>query len=147
MARLTYEQFTEKLDRWWRLMPEEAWRAVSRAAVLVSNEVQRGHLSGPKMPRGVGGETDATLARQSGRLVRSIFHSVKRPSQMKRGEKISARIGTNVVYGRAHEYGYEPRGLPARPFLRPSLAKEQPRALRLIMESMTKSYEKAGRGL
>lgn len=146
MARYNYEQFKEKLDRWWRLMPEEAWKAVSRAAAIVAAEVQKGHLSGPRMPRGVGGETDATLAVISNRLRGSIWHSVKRPSQMQGGE-ISARIGTNVVYGRAHEYGHEKRGLPARPFLRPSLTKEQPRALRMILEAMTESYEKAGHGI
>jgi phage virion morphogenesis protein len=26
-------------------------------------------------------------------------------------------IGTNLIYARAHQYGYTPRNLPARPFL------------------------------
>ena len=157
MAQYTYEQFKEKLDRWWRLMPEEAWKAVSRAAAIVAAEVQKGHLSGERMPRGVGGTTNATLAVISNRLRGSIWHSVKRPSQMQGGE-ISARIGTNVKYARIHEYGgviknafgrgqHRMAFMPMRPFLRPSLTKEQPRALRMILEAMTKSYEKAGHGI
>lgn len=36
-----------------------------------------------------------------------------------------ARVGTNVVYGRAQELGYAPRHLAARPYLRPNLAKRR----------------------
>ena len=158
MATYTYEQFKEKLDKWWRLVPEEAWKAVSRAAALVVAEVQRGHLSGKKMPRGVGGTTEATLAVVTNRLRGSIWHSVKRPSQLKQGEQITARIGTNVKYARIHEYGGVIRNafgrgqhrmafMPMRPFLRPSLSKEQPRALKLILDAMMRSYNKAGGGM
>lgn len=37
----------------------------------------------------------------------------------------TARVGTNVVYGRALELGFAPRNLAPRPYLRPALARER----------------------
>jgi phage gpG-like protein len=49
-------------------------------------------------------------------------------------------VGTNVPYGRKHEFGLE--GLPARPFMRPSLEKKRPAVFKLIEEAFIKSYGK-----
>lgn len=146
------EEFQQKLGRWWTLYPREAKQALTKAALLVSNEVQGRHLTGPKMPRGVGGTTDATLATQSGRLRRSIWHSVEQlgPST------VSARVGTNVRYARIHEYGGTIQNawgrnirvtMPERPFLRPSLEKMRPRALEIIQQAMVDSLAGGHRGV
>lgn len=44
-------------------------------------------------------------------------------------------VGTNDKRARAHEFGYEPRNLPARPYMRPGLEAAAPR--------MLKNWEKA----
>lgn len=126
----------KKLERWAKVAPEAVKKTLSAAAMLVSGEVQLKHLSGPKMPRGVGNETTATLAVRTGRLRRSITQRVRVESS----GKFSAMVGTNVGYARKHELGLE--GLPHRPFLRPSLEKKRPEVFKFIEEAMMKSYGK-----
>lgn len=41
------------------------------------------------------------------------------------GSKIF-HVGTNNVYARAHEFGYAPRKIPARPFFRPAIQTSEP---------------------
>lgn len=41
----------------------------------------------------------------------------------KENDQIIAVVGTNVKYAKALEFGYSPRGLAARPYLRPALEK------------------------
>lgn len=100
MSELTFEQFRDKLLRWSVNMPQAAKKALTEAAETVRREAQESHLSGPRMPRGVGHDTQATLAVRTGRLRRSIAIEVN----VKPGE-VSATVGTNVSYGRYHEEG------------------------------------------
>ena len=147
MAKLTMEQLQEKIERWQRVMPEKLKVALTRAAVEIIAEVQESHLSGPKMRRGVGGTTRATLAVRTGRLRKSIHHRITVSAN-----KTTAQIGTNLVYGRIHEYGGTisngfGRGLriemPERAYLRPSVRKMQPRVVELLLKgALEDSYGK-----
>lgn len=135
MAKLTMDELRIKIERWQRIMPEKLKERLTRACVEILPEVQEGHLSGPKMPRGVGSATRGTLAVRTGRLRKSIHYQVS-----VNPEEVRARIGTNVVYGRIHEYGGTvSRGgtrfeMPERSYLRPSVYKMQPRIVELLMK-------------
>jgi len=135
--RLTMEQLQGKIQRWMRIAPEKLKRALLKGAKIVTKEAQSKHLSGPKMPRGIGHPTRATLAVQTGRLRRSITERVTVSK-----DKVTAQVGTNVKYARLHEEGLEVRGrkMPERPFLRPSVDVKKPRVMELVLEGMMEGY-------
>lgn len=131
------DELRKKLERWVKVAPEEVAKVLRKGGEVVRTEVKAGHLSGPKMPRGVGDPMNATLAVRSGRLRGSIALRVMAD---KNSGKFSAMIGTNVKYGRKHEFGLD--GMPERPFLRPSLEKKRPEVFDMIREAFIKSYGK-----
>ena len=137
--RLTMEQLQGKIQRWMRVAPEELKKALLKGAKIATKEAQSKHLSGPKMPRGVGNPTRATLAVQSGRLRRSINERVTVTK-----DRVTAQVGTNVKYGRVHEEGLEVRGhkMPERPFLRPSVEEKKPRIMEMILDAMMEAYNR-----
>ena len=139
--RMSMEQLQEKIQRWMRIAPEQLKKALLKGAKVVTKEVQSKHLSGPKMPRGVGDPTRATLAVQSGRLRRS---QTERVTVSK--DRVIAQVGTNVPYGRAHEKGLTVMGkkMPERPFLRPSVEEKKPRVMELILDGFMEAYKKSG---
>ena len=96
--RMTMEQLQAKIQRWMRIAPQELKEALTKGAKLATREAQSAHLSGPKMPRGVGDLTRATLAVKTGRLRRSITERVTVTK-----DRVTAQVGTNVKYGRTHE--------------------------------------------
>ncbi len=126
--------FSDKLMRWSVLMPKELKNALQIGGELVRREVQEKHLSGPKMPRGVGDESNATLAVQTGTLRRSIALRIR----VATGD-VSAEIGTTVGYGRRHEEGLM---VPERPFLRPSIVAKRSEVMRQVERSVMESYGK-----
>jgi HK97 gp10 family phage protein len=130
------EALVKKLERWAKVAPNEVKKVLTVGAMMVQEEAQRRHLSGPKMARGVGDYNNATLAVRTGRLRGSIAYRV---TALENG-KFSAMVGTNVPYGRKHEFGLE--GLPERPFMRPSLEKKRPAVFKMIEEAFMKSYGK-----
>ncbi len=79
------------------------------------------------------GPHDGILGMRTTRLMRSIKGSFSfaggaggsregiREIKVNSGSNFSARIGSRVPYAAAHEFGYPPRNLPARPYLRPAL--------------------------
>lgn len=97
---MTLPELQEKIRRWQRVGPESLKRTLTEAAIIVMNEVQRNHLNGPKMPRGVGSATNATLQMQSGRLQRGIAKDI-----VVTKNEVRARVGTNVEYAAIHEFG------------------------------------------
>ena len=146
--RYTMEQMQDKIQRWMRIAPKELKEVLLKGAKLATKEAQSKHLSGPKMPRGVGGTTGATLAVQSGRLRRSINENVTVSK-----DRVVAQIGTNVKYGRIHEYGGTIKNafgkgitvkMPERPFLRPSVKEKKPRIMELILDGFMEAYKKSG---
>ena len=130
------DELRKKLERWAKVAPEEVKIALRRGGRLVENEAKLHHLMGPRMARGVGDPTNATLARVSGDLYRSISTRVR---ALKTGE-FSATVGTVIPYGRKHELGLQ--GMPPRPFLRPSLEKKRPEVFEEIRKAFMKAYGK-----
>jgi len=136
------DELRKKLERWAKVAPEEVKIALRIGGRLVENEAKDKHLRGPRMARGVGDPTNATLDRVSGRLYGSI---ATRVTALKTGQ-FSATVGTNVrskkgiPYPRNHELGLA--GMPARPFLRPSLEKKRPEVFEEIRKAFMKSYGK-----
>ena len=133
--RMTMEQLQDKIQRWMRIAPQELKEALMKGVKLVTKEAQSAHLSGPKMPRGLGDPTRATLAVQTGRLRRSINERVTVSK-----DRVIAQVGTNVKYGRAHEEGLGK--MPERPFLRPSVEEKKPRVMELILDAMMEAYNR-----
>ena len=133
--RLTMEQLQGKIQRWMRIAPEKLKKALLKGAKIATKEAQSKHLSGPKMPRGIGHPTRATLAVQTGRLRRSINERVTVSK-----DRVTAQVGTNVKYGRAHEEGLGK--MPERPFLRPSIEEKKPRVMELILDAMMGAYNR-----
>ena len=77
---------------------------------------------------------------QSGQLRANVTH--KLPSLIF-GKEIEGKVGvrSNIKYAMALEYGYPPRNLKERPFMRPALAKEKPgfeRKVKNILSGITK---------
>lgn len=130
------DKLAKRLERWVKVAPEEVKKVLTLGARKVQTEAKTRHLSGPKMPRGLGDPDNATLAVRTGRLRSSIAIRV----MALQSGKFSAQVGTNVKYGRKHEMGLE--GLPERPFLRPSLEKKRPEIFKMIEEAFLKSYGK-----
>lgn len=127
------DQMRARLLRWAADAPKEVKLVLSQGAELVRREAQEKHLSGPKMPRGVGDPNNATLAVQTGTLRRSISQRIK----VALGD-VQAEVGTGVNYGRKHELGLG--NMPERPFLRPSLERKHSEVFKLIREAFFKSY-------
>lgn len=95
------EELRKKFERWARVAPEEVKKVLTEGALKVQREVQKAHLSGPRMAWGVGSETNATLAPWTGRLRNSIHYRVSAEGT----GKFSAMVGTNVKYAKIHEFG------------------------------------------
>lgn len=91
-------------------------QSLYQSGIFLSGWIKNKRLSGPR-PQFLGVVT--------GRLRSSITAT---PTQ-KSGNTYFCRIGTNVIYGRRHEYGDEVLGIthkkgigiPARPFMRPAV--------------------------
>ena len=142
MSELTFEQFREKLLRWSVILPQAAKKALTEAAITVQREAQEAHLTGPRMPRGAGGTTNATLAvgqSRKGHIGGRLRQSIAIDVQVKPGE-VSATVGTNVFYGRLHELGIGK--MPERPFLRPSLSANHHQIFESLRIRMIESYSK-----
>lgn len=157
--RLTMEQFQRKVQTWHRRAPETLRLGLTEAAIIVTKEVRDKHLGGPKMARGRGSSTSATLAPVSGKLLASVGYRVSVT-----GDRIKAEVGTNLKYARIHEYGgiikpvkgkflkFEIGGrtifakqvkIPARPFLRPSVKAKRPEVVRILADHFMRSYDLA----
>ncbi len=142
MGRYTPKQYERKLKRWLRTMDPAVKEALRRGGEIVRREALLKHLSGPKMPKGVGSETSATLARPSGHLAGSIRAYVQ-----KHGGKLHGLVsggGSGIKYAAVHEYGYKRRGIPERSFLRSSLNAKRKQIMRVLLDGMMDSYRRAG---
>lgn len=156
------EALQAKLMRWSVTGPKELEKTLRIGAEMVRKEAQLHHLSGPKMPRGVGGgwnwavgkgfgasqsvTGNATLGVVTGLLRRSIAMRVS----VKPGA-IEAMVGTSVWYGRLHEFGnktwsigkgFGSGHMPARPWLRPSLQHEHKAIFEMIDKAWFNAYGK-----
>lgn len=159
MATLTFEQWAKKLEKWNKAQLDAVRIALKTGTEIVRAEAIRNHLSGPKMPRGVGSPNTATLARGTGDLAGSINTKVAVA-----GTKLQASVLTNLKYARIHSKGgtivpVRARALkfkignqwiaakrvtiPARPFLEPSLDAKRNEVDRIIANRIVEAYKQA----
>ncbi len=136
MAQLTMEQIGPKLRRWIELAPKEAKTALLRELHGVMNVILAEHLSGPRMAKNVGHPTLATLASPTSTLKKSVFAVAN-----VRAKKLTGGVGARAFYGEGHEKGLW--GLPARPFVRPSIEKRKPNIAAGILKAIMAWYRRA----
>lgn len=160
MATYTVDQFRKKLERFARTQPRIVHNAVKSAAEMVRTEAVTKHLSGPKMARGVGSKTNATLQPDTGGLRSSVHTRVYRS-----GGRIRGTVGTNKKYAKIHEYGgtirpktakylkFKAGGrfysaqevtIPERSYLRSSLDKKRRAVLNLMLRKLIEGYKQSG---
>ena len=141
MATLTMPQLQDKMSKWLAKGTRAAKTALRREMMSVVAYAQDMHLSGPKMTRGVGHPTLATLAAPHNRLRGSVDY--EKP-HMSHGSIITG-IGTVVPYGRAHEFGLMSGGvkMPERPWARPSIEARRKFIVSALLKAYMKSYRKA----
>ena len=139
MATYNMKTFEKKIKKWGKNNPKAIMRAFKRGTELVRGETVRKHLSGPKMAKGKGSLTSATLARRSGDLAGSINTKV-----FQSGTKIAGKVGTPIKYSRIHEKGgTSKRPMPKRPFLQPSLEKKRPEIVDIISRAIIEEYKRS----
>ena len=139
MPEMDMKQFNDKVNRWMKDFPQEVEKALGAGAAMVHSEAIDKHLSGPKMRRGAGSLTKATLQPRTGNLKNSITFRV-----LKKGSQLTGQVGNwknPLVYARVHEEGLG--RAPKRPFLSSSLKSKQKQIVDFILKSMMRSYENA----
>ena len=141
MATLTMPQLQGKMRTWLAKGTRAAKRTLDREMMLVVAEAQEMHLSGPKMRTGQPHPTLATLAVQTGRLRGSVTF---RKTTKKHYELISG-IGTNVPYGKVHEFGLMSGGvkMPERPWARPSIEARKGFIIKALLKTFMREYRRA----
>lgn len=122
-----FDEWRDDMEHVAQHFPEVLEKALTVGVRMVRAEVVEKHLSGPKMPRGIGDPKNATLQPDTGHLRASIQTKVSANPG-----KLIGRIFTNTEYAPTHERG---RGkIPARPFLAPSLEEKRPDVIQKIKE-------------
>lgn len=143
---------TRESLEWIRKKPEEMRKslipAMEKCMKLAEADSKRSYLSGPRPLR---------LDRRTGRLRSSITTRVGVS-----GNKIKGDLGTNVVYGRAHEQGFAGTvqvrshlrqgravvahtrrvNLKARPFLRPALVDNLEKFQRIFRQAILEAFDR-----
>uniref|UniRef100_A0A6M3KA36 Putative tail protein n=1 Tax=viral metagenome TaxID=1070528 RepID=A0A6M3KA36_9ZZZZ len=141
------EDFKRKLERWNRESPNKLRYYLGRAATEVVGHVQSQKLTGQ------------VLKVDTGRLRRSVTSRVSLVGQGAR-----AAVGTNVFYGRVHEFGativpkkakalrFQVNGkwvttqkvvIPKRPWLKPGIAEMLPKVVKVVGDGMLTELGKA----
>lgn len=134
----TMEQFKRKIERWQRDQPEAVEKGMRKGLERMVGTAKLKHLSGPKMPRGVGSKTHGTLQPRSGDLRAAMGKKIKRT-----GTGVHGYLVNSMVYAAVHEYGYPPMRMPQRSFARPSINDEMEHLKDDITKAVIASYEHA----
>ena len=122
-----FSEWRDDMESVAKNFPEALEKALTVGVRMVRAEAVEKHLSGPKMPRGVGDLTNATLQPQSGHLRLSLQTKVSTSPG-----KLIGRVFTNAEYAPTHEFG---RGnIPKRPFLVPSLEEKRPGVIKAMKD-------------
>ena len=135
MGTYTPKEFQKKIQRFARQQPKLLKRALLRSTEEVRGVAISKHLSGPKMPKGKGSLTNATLARHSGDLAGSLNTKVSVTAT-----KQTAQISSNMKYSRVHEKGG--KFMPKRPYLGSSLAEKRKNIVDNILKAMIEGYKR-----
>lgn len=125
----TFDEWNSFIARTAKSLPNVVKKALTIGTREVRTEAVLKHLSGPKMPKGIGDPKNATLARQSGDLAGSIQTKVKVDP-----DKVYGKVFTNMKYAGRHERGTD--GMPKRPFLNPSLDAKEESARELVRKAI-----------
>ena len=136
MAKMTMEQFQRKLKRWRKDFPKEIGLALLQSGNEIIGEAQMSHLSGPYMGYKRTSVKHATLQPRTGDLKTKWSP----PKVKSSSRETSLKVGTNVKYAAAHEYGYPKGGIPKRAFLWPSVEEKKPGMLERISKAMVAAY-------
>lgn len=112
------KEVMRRLNGFTRVLRLQNKKAMEQAAIETANKSKSEYLSGPR---------PAKLGVLTGRLRSSITHQVTG-----QGKDLVGEVGTNVIYGRVHEFGYPERNIPARPFLNPALTDMERRVIELF---------------
>ncbi len=119
-----FEELQRKLKKARQAIDLDGWMNRSCARVVAYSKKQRfrgggGGKKGAGVPAVPG-----ILTTRTGRLRDSIGWRIER-----KGKELIGRVGTNVVYGRIHEYGgtagrNRAANIRPRPYLKPALERE-----------------------
>ena len=132
--KLTFEQYQSKVKRWTRRYPDAIVQAFKEELPYLVRDAVRTHLSGPRMAKGKGSKANATLARQSGFLARSIQGRIRNAAS-----RVIGQIGTKLgPYPKLHEEGIGK--MPERPFLAPTVKRNKKRVMQEILKRIIRSY-------
>jgi phage gpG-like protein len=138
MATYSAEEFQKKMQTFVKRNPKVVVKAIDIEAMEVRNHAVKNHLSGPKMPKGVGSESKGTLQPRSGNLRNRMSHRVKLA-----GNKITGQIFNMMVYAAVHEYGYPKRKIPERSYARASLKARQKEIPENILKRIKQNWRTA----
>ena len=134
-------EFQAKLRRFTKQFPDAVEESFGEVLPILVGDVIKTHLSGPKMAKGVNKPEPATLARGAGGgggLVSTIQGKVKRTAT-----RIIGMLGSSgLPYARAHEYGYPPHNLPARPYLHPTVKRNADKTKRNILRHIIRKWKR-----
>jgi len=148
MGRYTAVQYERKLQRWAKKSPEAAKEALEKGTALVAREAKQKHLSGPRMPVGIGSESKPTI-NSRGALRSGITTKVKLDSKKNVQASIISKHPLSRIHhdgalltareqfvftlpGRQDEVITRQVRMPARPFLRAPVQKNRPKILQMI---------------
>ena len=123
MAKYSLEDFDKKVQRWMQTAPKFLRKVILRAAMDIVAHAQRNKLTGQ------------VLNVKTGRLRGSVTQKVEVSPT-----RITAKVGTNVFYGKLHEFGI---GSKERAWLRPSVKEQKEMFLRSVLNGMMESYKNA----
>jgi HK97 gp10 family phage protein len=125
--KMSLEEFHRRMEKWADLAPRELRRMLRKAGQMVVAHSQKNYLTGPRPEK---------LGVISNTLRGSIHSKTKDETG-----RITLMVGTNVWYGRRHEFG---EGTRERPFLRPAIRDKQAQVMRMLADAMMEGYKKSG---
>lgn len=138
MARLTWAQWQRKVQSWHRKFPSAVHMAIDKTLVEMVGHAQEKHLSGPKMPRGMGSRDHATLQPRTG----ALRNYMAKRSQS-RADRIHGWLINNLKYAAVHEYGRETRPgvkMPERSFARATVDQKKDDLRENIKKAVLRAY-------
>lgn len=160
MARLTAEKFNKKLTRLAKKAPAAAVKGLKEGTRIILQDSKRKHMSGPRMPVGVGSMVNPTID-SKGRMRSQLKSTVKRRPGKK---EVYANVrSTNGLSKILHDGGTLHRGgkgfvfqlpgqtkwirtdrieFPKRPFLKVSVEKKRKKVIEIIKKVWIKEYKK-----
>jgi phage gpG-like protein len=132
--RKDFDKLLNKLDS--KKQDEVIRKSLSESAQYLVGWIKTNRLSGPR-PQFLGVVTNR------------LRSSITATPTIKSGNSYIAKVGTNVEYGRIHEYGgFTGKGyavnMPARPFMRPAIEDKQNQelVLRDLRDNLETALEK-----